>query len=72
MRSEPIIVEHKGQTQNLRCPVSVVLPCFDCWHFDRTKKIITNYEGELVEIMRGCRNYADCHHGGRKSLWAQR
>lgn len=46
--------------------------CLDCWHFDRSQKDIVNYRGEKVRIMRGCKNYRDCHNGGRKSLWAER
>lgn len=48
------------------------ISCLQCWHFDRSLKEIVNYEGVKVGIMRGCKNYADCHNGGRKSLWAQR
>jgi len=48
------------------------IACVDCWHFDRRKRTITNWEGKEVVVMRGCTAYGDCHNGGRKSLWAPR
>lgn len=46
--------------------------CFNCWHFDLRQRDIVNYEGKNVRVMRGCKDYRNCHDGGPKSLWAAR